>query len=205
MQGGANDSCERVSLIDDLVYISGPFTSMGGDPSIQYSAIWTGSSWAPTEFGTLATHTFAVKDIDRLYLGGMSHSGNKFPKANVVVNSGTRTVYPKLTIRRGATATSAHLTYLKNETSGAAVYFNYHLQLGEELVVNFDPDNRYIRSSYYGDVWRAVLRSSDFAGFFLLPGENVISFRVSSNLTSAVSAWLEWRNCHWSIDGGVEE
>lgn len=203
MQGGANDICARVNIIDDLVYVSGPFTAMGGDPSIQYSAIWTGTTWAPAEFGALARHSFAIKDIDRIYLGGMSHSGNKFPKANVVVNPGTRAAYPKLTVRREATATEAHLTYLKNETTGATVFFSYQLQPGEELVVNFDPDNRYVRSSYYGDVWRALLRSSDFSSFFLLPGENVISFRIDTNLTSAVSAWLEWRNCHWSIDGAV--
>ena len=61
------------------------------------------------------------------------------------------------------------------------------------------PTRRSVVSSYYGSAWRALLRSSDVAEFYLLPGNNQITAYGDSGLT----AWMEYRVNHWAADGAA--
>ena len=97
--------------------------------------------------------------------------------------------------------TSATLQYIKNETTGATLYLNHALLDGETLTLDFTEGKRTITSSMFGSILHAVLRGSDFGDFYLAPGENNISVFVNEVGSPTVTAYMIWRNTHWSADG----
>ena len=161
-------------------------------------AIWNGTSWANIDCnlpGTTTAWSF-IKFGTRFYIG-FSSSGTAVTSASTTVtNPGTSTTYPVLHLKN-STAAALAILWIKNETIDKTLWFNYTVQPGEELVIDFRPARRSALSSYYFNAWRSLLRSSDVAEFYLIPGANQITAYGGSGLT----AWLEYRVSHWSVDG----
>ena len=127
-------------------------------------------------------------------------AGNQISSAaTTIMNNGSTIAYPEIHIKRSG-GTSATVSYLKNETTGATLWMEYALLDGEELTIRTQPTERTITSSFFGTVWRAILRESDFSEFNLMPGANVISLFVLPVGAPTVTAWAQWRTTHWSAD-----
>jgi len=145
------------------------------------------------------------KDRGNLYIGyGAAFADNidYVSYLNPVVNNGSHIAYPVIKIKRTG-GTSAIMTWIKNETTGATLFLDYSLLDGEEVVLDFRQGKRGVTSSMFGDVWDAVLRGSDFGNFFLMPGSNSISVFVRDEGDPTVDASIRWQTSHWSMDGGV--
>jgi hypothetical protein len=188
-----------------LLYASGLFSSIGGlsVTGLAPTAVWNGSVWARSEIPLPAATIFEIKLIDNvLYLGFNVAVTATVPGKTTVYNTGSRTAYPKLVIKRSG-GTSAELVQLINETTGKILRFNYSLLNGETLTLDLTPGARSCISSVYGNVWRAVLRNSDTGSFALLSNYNTINALVITAGSPTVTCYLEWQNTHWSADGGA--
>ena len=122
-----------------------------------------------------------------------------------ITNNGTAIAYPKFYFRFDD-GTGPRLLYIKNETTGATLWLNHTMLIGETLTIDTSLDNRSVVSSYWGNViGSALLRNSDFSDFYLLPGTNKISvFANDAPVTEPViTAAMWWPINHWSLDGSA--
>jgi hypothetical protein len=134
-----------------------------------------------------------------LYLGFYNTADFEIGYTNTVTNNGSATAYPDIHIKRVG-GTSAKVTRISNDTTDTTMSFNYSLLDGEELIIRTSPGGRTIYSTYYGTVWRAILRGSDFAQFNLMPGVNLINIFVTSLGAPTVTCWMTWKQTHWASD-----
>lgn len=194
---------------DGILWVGGDFTTVGG-LTVRGLACWNGYSWTHPDIQLPANsivYTVRCNGND-IYLGYDTSGTTYFSKQNYyITNNGTARNYPVIAITRSG-GTTASLRYIRNETTGATLYFNYSLQDGETLYIDFRETKRSIVSSFYGDVWRAMLRGSQFTDFFLIPstgatGSNLIS--VFSYTTGAPTMTCNISNItrHESIDGAA--
>jgi hypothetical protein len=198
---GLNNVCGELALNDNgLVYAAGGFTEAGGIALSNRMAVWNGTTWAHLDANLpgAPTVTAILCVRDNLYLGYNTEGTAYSSYLNTVTNSGSASAYPIIHIKRAEDGTGAIVEWLKSETTKDTLWLNYNLQKGEELIINLTPGERSIKSSFFGDVWRAVLRSSDLSSFRLLPDTNYISAYV--NYDGTITAWLEFPITHWSAD-----
>lgn len=165
--------------------------------------VWNGSCWAhldavyPLAAGLNALELTPLGD---LYFGSDSATTVTTGYQTEVTNSGSERSYPKLVVK---SSLAASVYYLHNQTTGKTLWFDYNLLAGETLTLELTPGKRSCKSSYYGDVWRAVLRNSDLADFCLLPGINKIDFFMDYSGSPTITAYLEWPLVHESADGAA--
>jgi len=200
---GADNTVFRLVFDNDgYLYALGAFTSMNGMTFTDRIAKWNGYTWVHMDFDlpTASQVSDVTQHNDDIYIGTYCSGTAEVSYTQIVTNNGTIKTYPELIISRSG-GTSAVVQWLKNESTGATIYFDYALQDGEKITINFRPNSRNIYSSIKGNIWDAVLRGSDFGDFYLLPGDNNISIFVNEDGSPDVSAYLLWRNTHWSADG----
>jgi hypothetical protein len=186
-----------------LLYVAGAFTEAGGVDIADRFALWNGSTWThyDTSLGGAGTVQSIYFHKNNMYIGWSWTSGDTNTSyLNTVTNNGSHKAFPKLYIKRSG-GTTATLQYLKNETTGATVNLDYSILDGEEIIIDFREGSRSATSSMFGNVWRAILRNSNFADFYLLPGNNSISTFVNETGSPTITAYMQWRNTHWSADG----
>jgi hypothetical protein len=203
---GANTYIYTVDIdADGLVWIGGDFTTVG-DLTVRGLVCWNGYSFVHPDIQLPAnTIVYTVKcNGNDIYLGFDTETADStfFSEQNTVTNPGTARVYPVISIKRTG-GTSAQLRYLKNETTGATLFFDYDLQDGETVYVDLREGVRSVVSSYYGDIWRAVLRGSNFADFYLLPGSNTISILCYTTGSPQMTSYIQYKTRHESIDGAA--
>lgn len=199
--GGVGASVYRLWFESDgLLYIMGNFVTAGG-LTVNHQAIWNGTTYGylDVEFSQ-ATSAVASTTNGNLFIGYMNTGTAVTGYANTVTNSGTARAYPVLTIKRVG-GTSARVEYLKNNTTGATIWLNYNLLDGETLTIDFRMGQRKVTSSYWGSVWRAILRGSEITDFYLAPGINSISAFVYPVGSPTVTAAMVYVNTHISADG----
>lgn len=199
---GLNGRVQSLYIDDNgLLYAGGAFTTAGGLDADSI-ALWNGTTWAHLDVGLAGppTVTAILASNDNLYLGYDGAGDALASYLNTVSNSGSATAYPVIKIQKvsGGTTTAA---WIKNETTGDTLYLNYVINTGETLTFDLTPGERRIYSDYFGDVWNAVLRSSDLSTFRLMPGTNLISIYVIELVVpTVVVAWAEWKITHWGAD-----
>lgn len=187
------------------VHIVGRFDSAGllDDDDLQYYAIWNGTLMLYPDGGPIETVSDAfcilIASNGDLYIGSNSQTGVLGAGFTTVTNDGSREVYPVITITN-ATGT-ARLIWIKNETTGATLYFDYAFvgSAVEWLTIDLRPNRRRVYSNYRGAVWSAIKPASDVNAFTLVPGDNVISVRMVDAGTPTVL--LQWAEQYWSADG----
>jgi len=191
---------------DGQLYMVGYFRNVGGLTVMNRMAIWNGTTWSPMDINflpdsdTVTVHSIFIKGID-IYIGVNSNATSAVSSySNTITNNGTRSVYPKIVIERSG-GTSASIQFIKNETTGAVLYFDYSLLNGEKIELDLREGNRYLTSSFFGDNWSGLLRGSDVGSFYLIPGNNTISVLITTTGSPTITAYLQWRNTHWSADG----
>lgn len=185
------------------VYVGGAFiASIGSVTLIDSLAVWNGSSWLPFPANPpdTAAHTNDIYSVFRLNDGGLILSwtaavgtfGTTLAAevATTVTNSGSANAYPIIGM-----PTSGTLYYLKNVTTGQAIYFNgLAIQTGEAPVLDLRPGRKTF-SSAYRTLLPYILAGSDLSTFCLAPGTNQIALYASAG-----SASMHWRPRSWSAD-----
>ena len=199
---GIGTGCKRVFYNKGLIYACGTITTAGGAVINSNVAVWNGSTWHSLDFSAATT----VQDIQFTANGDIYLIMADAAAANMIssidmnaTNNGSTVAYPEIHIKR-AGGTSASVSYLKNETTGATLWLSYDLLNGEELTIRTQPTERTITSSFFGTVWRAILRESDFSEFNLQSGVNNISLLVIPTGSPTVTAWAQWRTPHLGAD-----
>ena len=200
-----------------LLHIGGNFTTAGGLALADRYAIWNGTTYyqpdidlpgAPILYAILPIHyADDSPNTNSLYIGYDTAGTATTTRTTTIdiptANPGSKYIYPVLKIHRADDGTSATLNSIENVTTGKKIMFNYALQKGETLTLNLTPGNRSIKSDFYGDVWRAVLRGSDFASWGLLGGSNIISLFIVEVGAPTVVAWLEWVGTNWAAESAA--
>jgi hypothetical protein len=194
----------HVDYNDGLLYASGnisiPTAARGADKI----ATWNGSAWAPLDInlpGAPIAYAFEFVGND-LYIGYDTAGTAVASAVNTITNPGAKS-YPKMIISRSG-GTSAILSYLESETIDVTVTFNYSLLDGEELTIDFDPDNPSAVSSLFGaSQWGALTRGAQPSRFYLAKGSNVIALRVVTTGTPTITARLIWPIRHLTADAGA--
>jgi len=221
--GSGTDSSVMALSFDSngLLYAGGAFTMAGGVSLANRMAIWNGTTWAHFDaslpgagdvYAFLPTQSYVNSrfsatnplpsgiDSPDLYIGYSSVGTATVSYLNTVTNPGSASAYPVINIHRAEDGTSAVVEWIKNENTGDTLWCNYSLLKGETLTIDLTPGNRAIYSNFFGNVWRAVLRSSDLSSFRLLPSENYISVFVNPTGAPTITAWLEYPITHWGSD-----
>lgn len=204
--------------VDDAgqVYAAGRSTAAGtGDGRLM---VWNGSVWRKVDLelhDLPAPHAIVARGND-LYVGhsGVDANTSTCGANTTVTNAGSATAYPTCVITRTG-GSGATIEYLKNETTGDAIYLDYDLMDGEVLTVDLDyrrdptkptsktGGRKRITSSLFGDViGRALLPGSDLASFGLIPGDNSVT-AYASYVDGVVDVKLRWRIPFWSPDGAI--
>ncbi len=200
--GTGTDGQVKPSLyLGGLLYCGGSFTKAGGITPADQVAIWTGSAWAhlPADLAASSSAKFAARREAALYLALSTSGAATTATRQTVTNGGSTWTYPKLIVKRSG-GTLCRLEYLRNETTGHTVWFNYELLDGETLTVDFAAQTAL--SDYFGSViGRAVLPGGDFGRFGLQAGANDLSVFVCEAGGPTTTACLLWRARHWGLDG----
>jgi len=175
-----------------------------GSTSVPGGLIYNGYTWTipPVVPPTSAIIYGILLDNDNIYLGYDQAGTAVSSYLNTITNAGTAPAYPVVHIARSG-GTSATVQWLRNETTGATIYLNYALLDGEELVLDFRLGQRRVYSSYFGTVWRAVLRGSEFSEFYLQPGANSISAYVAQVGSPTMTQYATWTTTHLGADGAA--
>ena len=166
---------------------------------------WNGYTWSTMPVTLPGANPIVWKiypDGNDLFIG-TSTTGVAYTTASTTItNNGTARAYPVLHIK--VAGGGATVYYLRNETTGATVYLSYVLQAGEELILDFRLGQRRVYSSYYGTVWRAVLRGSEFSEFYLQPGANTILAETSyDGGVATLTEYMLYTVTHEGADGAA--
>ena len=201
---GLDDTCYSIAIDPQgLLYVGGSFTTAGGLYLADRFALWNGTTWMQPDIDFPGTPIVGVvlpislkhyppgRPISPDLYVGYDQAGTAYTTKTTTLdvsttNPGSKYVFPILKIYRADDGTSATLNSLENVTTGKKLLFNYALQKGETLTIDMTPGNRSVKSDFFGDVWRAVLRGSDLASFGLLGGS------TSSRYTSAKWTVRRW-------------
>lgn len=193
-----------LDTVDALEY-GGGLVYVGDESGVIYT--WNGYAWAREDLilsgsPPIISELYYNTVTGNLYVG-MSTTGVTAGGSNTVTNSGTMSAYPRITIKRSG-GTSATLEFLRNETTGQTIYFDYSLLDGEVLTIDLSIDRRTVTSSVFGDVLgSAILRRSDFASFRVLPGANIITLSAAVAGSPTMTNLITFPITHYSIDGSA--
>jgi len=196
MGTGFDDVAYRLHVAPDgIVYVGGDFTTADGE-TMRQLAKWNGSSWFSGDFnvsGGFTGLTPFVDSNDNLWLGFENAGASTFSGDTTIAYAGTAKSYPQITINRDG-GTSAKLIQLRNETTGATLFFDYDLLDGETLTLEFDQRaGAFMTSSIRGNVYSELLPNSNFGTFYLTPGngtgsnDNVITLFVDNDGATVTS------------------
>lgn len=186
---------------DGLIYVAGSFTTAGIITLPDAFAIWNGATMValdinfPTALSDEA-RVIAVRSDGYLFAGRTNLDTANPPSTGTATvagtttatNTGTVVAYPKL-ILNGPSSGTARAYSIRNTTTNQTIYLNLTLNVGEQVVINFDPANLSAVSSFRGNVLSAILPGSDFTDFGLQPGANTITAFVDSSTATATLTW----------------
>lgn len=194
---------------DGLLHVGGNFSSIEDviDSNLRGYTTYNGYGWLTEDIQiAVGSSVFALltssRDVDSLinknytiYLGFNTSGTNAFAGLVAAQNEGSISAFPKIIYTRSG-GTGATIQTLRNERTGRELLFNYSLLDGESLIIDLNPKNRTIISSFFGTRMGAILANSDFSTWQLLPNNNNVTSFVSENGSPAVTSWLLWRDTY---------
>lgn len=203
---GVTDICWALKVMaDGSVAAGGSFNTAGGHRTGGIG-IWNGYDWVNA--GAAFTNVQAIQEDSqgRRYYGGTFTAVAPISARSTITNNGTAKAWPVITIAfnegdAGGGAT-AHVLYLKNETNGKTLYFDYEMVPAETLTIDCRPGHKSVTSSFFGtEIKNAPLPGSDLATFCLEPGANVISAMVDDiTLAGGATITFAWNAAYWGGD-----
>jgi hypothetical protein len=210
---GLNGNVKSISIgPDGFLYAAGDFTGTG-DGAITFAARFakyyanqsnqSNGQWYSLGIGNgsgvYGTAILAATSYDT-YIGVTTVAAGLMQEAVTSVNyQGSAGTRPRITVRGPGALYS-----IVNNTTGAALYFNYTLQTGEAATLNPDPDNLSFISTIRGNVLGTILPGSNLAGFGLIPGNNDIAVLIAGTTGGTTAIEMTYRNTHWSFDASGE-
>ena len=219
LAGGLDDDVRWIFIsAEGVIYFVGDFTEALdvndiAVPNTDHVVLWDGSQWVPEEFTVPANltrmRTVVVNGNSKFY-GGEGAVGDAFVSVpNEIDSLATAGSFPIFFFRR-INGTSATLILILNEDSSRQLKFTYEMADGEEVEVDFRPGKRTITSSLFASSTTIseilqnqlgnLVPGSDFASFFLIPGENIISIFITVEGSTELEASMRWQPLHWSAD-----
>lgn len=192
-----------MSSKEDELWVVGEFSVVPPIESVDGVAIWTGFSWTIPDI-QLGANGYYFKSVllnnDDVYLAAETSSVDaKIGAINSINNEGSASTKPKFYFKNDSTTVEVRPMMIKNETTGATIFFNKYLWPGESIEI--DIENMTVKSSFTGETWDSVVRSSDFIDFELIPGPNAIKVLVHHTTGHPMTAYIQWRERHWGADG----
>lgn len=161
--------------------------------------LWNGVTWVYMDTAMPGSADAYCNRGNDIYIGGRTTGDVMTGYLNTMTNTGSAKAYPVIKIKRSG-GTQLWLKYLKNETTGAVLYFNYYLLDGETLTIDLRPGKRMIESDFFGTVWNALERGSELAKFYLQKGSNEVMAWATPAGSPTVTATMEWAVQHWAAD-----
>jgi hypothetical protein len=171
-----------------------------------HSAVYSGNRWS--RMPTMAVWSgvaFDGRNNMVMWFSAFGSNSGGFDNYSVhttVTNEGSAEVQPNIVVTG-----YGRFLFAKNWTTGATLWgsLSHYQYDGERTVINTALGSV---SSNRRKVWADYLMpNSDVGGFFLVPGDNEIEFffqYTPGNWEEAnIDVWFNWREKHWSIDGGV--
>ncbi|MDO8683472.1 MAG: phage tail family protein, partial [Armatimonadota bacterium] len=210
---GVGSYVYRMMVAGGLLYVGGAFTSAGGLTLGDRVVTWNGTMWGLLDVdlpGSPSVYAIFVNGSET-YLGyTTAGTATSSYATTTVTNTGSATSYPTISIKRSG-GTSATLQWLKNETTGARLLFNYPILDGEIITIDLTQGSRGITSTYvplgYNDDGRniigSILSGSSLSTWGLAPGSNTISLYISDVGSPTMTAYMIWRPKYWSVDGAI--
>ena len=208
---GVNGVVYSLSMDSDgLLWVGGAFTQAGSLTTADRLAIWDGSAWRhpPIDLpGSPSVRALATANSDDVWIGFDSTGTAYFSQPTAATNTGTRTAYPIITIKRSGGSSTLTLEEIVNVTTGRRLLFDLDLQDGEEITIDLRPGQRSMTSNFNAGIntsikqsnWR-LLPGSDVTSFNLLPGSNSLAVYTSPSAPSELSVFVRWVPTFWSID-----
>lgn len=178
------------------LYMGGAFTSGGGLTFPDGFAIWTGSAFAYPDVllsGGATVYALAVAPDGTVYVGSDGVSPITSSGIVTVENEQKQYVYPVITIRGPSSGTS-RIYSLFNGTTGAYLFLNVTLAVGEIATLVTDPSRFSFTSNVRGDLSSTILPGSNPAQFYLSQGDNTITMLSASSSVVATIAWQKRYN-----------
>ncbi|OQA15362.1 MAG: Cortical protein marker for cell polarity [Chloroflexi bacterium ADurb.Bin360] len=181
------------------LYAGGTFTATTeGSPIPGGVAKFVSGRWQDASEGKLTLGGHDIKAItgaaDRLIIAGAIDGEWVMSARTTITNAGTARAYPVITITG-----PGRLYYLKNNTTGQELTFDYELVADEVVTLNFSPGVKSITSSWRGNILYAVTGGS-MVNWYLAPGANDVTCRVDN---ASATATYSFRPTYWSNDGAV--
>jgi hypothetical protein len=189
------------------LWVAGSFNRAGG-LVVQSLAIWNGSTWVPADVGFDTGVTIQASAFlpDGTYFAGFGFEPTTTTGSGAtdICYSGSADDRPLITFTG-----PGRITNLRNVTTGANIYMDYTMQVGEICKLDLRRGSKLgFYSSYYGGKPNAILRGSDLARFALrasasdckLCPNNRIEVLISGGVLGLTTARMQWDNRHWGID-----
>lgn len=154
-------------------------------------ARWNGYRWLPLDVdlpGANNVNTIMMTPARALYIGGAFTGTAQVAGVAQIVNSGMADAYPIFKARNTSGGTIA-LYQLINTLTGAALYFDLRLEIGEEVTYISDPEDRSFTSSFRGNIFNTIVPGSNPTDFALKSGTNYLSFFADSGSVAASVYW----------------
>jgi hypothetical protein len=190
---------------DDTLWIGGAFTGMPDLTWVDVIARWRDDSWAAADLDlpaatTVYAITAGLQRPDRkrnydLWIGSNANGNATSPRYLSVYAGGSARTSPRLIVPQAGATT--RLGTFKEGNSANELIFDYAIQDDDTVTIDLRPDELSVTSDFFGQIPSAILPSSDFASFTLLPTYNhILSYMPGT--TAVVS--LVWRMAYDSID-----
>lgn len=192
---GANGIVRNLAVNEnEHVLAVGDFTRMGSVDA-NYGAFWNGATWSALDVNLGASSRAVAFDrYDNIYLSQNAILAD-YAKLTTVTNVGTSESNPMLYMKGPLT-----LRWLENQTAKKRVFCDMTLQPNEEATLDFGTGT--VLSTIQGDLSWAIQAGSDLRAWTLLPGNNVISVFVSSDIGALM--YLGYTPRYWSADSTVK-
>lgn len=188
---------------DGRVIFSGTFDTADGRSLPDRVAQWNETTWTPLDFDVTGSPTFFASHIDNegvITVGWNSSTTNASAAAvTQLTNNGMSNAYPMLKLKASTSASSRVFQFI-NSTSNDRIYFDLSLNAGETATLDLSPGKKTFTSTFRGNIINKILPGSNVATWRLLPGLNNVSVFITGG---AASAWITWKERHWSADGGA--
>ena len=190
------------------LYVSGSFATADDLTVSGFPVIWNGSVFVNPDNSVTGNRALALEFVrDDLYMGG-NYISAAFDVSGTtdITYSGTARSYPIITLEYASGTSDPTLIYIANQTTGAKLYFNYQMALGETITLDFSPKKRSFASSFRGTVWNGILDESAIAQFNLIPSPdddttqtNTIACFIDGN-PAELNAFIRWQDTYTSYD-----
>lgn len=153
-------------------------------------ARWNGYRWLPLDVDLpgAGIDTILLTPARTMYIGGAFTGTAQVAGVAQIVNSGMADVYPIFKARNSSAGTIT-LYQLVNTLTGAGLYFDLRLEIGEEVTLVTEPGNRSFTSSFRGNIFSSIIPGSNLADFALKAGTNYLSFFADSGSVAASVFW----------------